>query len=206
MADMDKNTLAVAGALAVGGVALVAYALTRQGGYGGYGLTPVVPYLNHKFGKPYDEELQGLTEPVPLGDPIAITRPMVLYQGSGIDTYTFLRILQVQGGATYTVYGSGLAGIHLQEATSQTLMQLVAEDQIQPDGTQAPILAAYPYPGVGPNPLCDGAEPRLGLAWALIEIYLKRDPADGFDGFSAPLCNARRPVARSIKYLKFSFV
>ena len=103
--------------------------------------------------------------------------------------------------------GSGIAGVHVGPASAETVFNLVADDQPQPEGDPGPRLLAYNWPGpcipVGgcppgiPSCPISGAPPVAGYADVLLEIYQNEaqsgDPADA-DGFSSPTYNGRVPI------------
>ena len=128
------------------------------------------------------------------GQPIMLVDPTVLYQGPGMDTYTYFQVKQIQNGVKVSVQGSGVAGVHVGPATTLPPFHLVAADQPEPPDCPARGLCAYVWPGPEPAPIC-GAPPQPGYADAYLEIYQRRDPQD-HDGFASPTCNGRIPIMR----------
>ena len=185
--------IAIAAAVGLGGVALILLGLKGKAGIGG--LAPLGP--GEFMGSPASAFLEGTgVITVPVMGAIAATRPQVQYSGPGRDAYTYFRIVQNQGGRAVTVYGSGVAGVHVGPANTPTTFDLVSPSQPEPPGCPAQALCAYPWPGVLPTPIC-GGPPRPGPADAVLEVYERRTAADA-DGFSSPTCNGRVPVARKL--------
>lgn len=190
------DVMALAALLGASGVALIAWSLTQR--------KPIADAPN-PLGA--GEKLDGLaslsldqdfTIEVPAAGTglIIVGAPHVRYTGPGRDCYTYAQIKQYQHGQWVTVYGSGIAGIHLPEGTGQQF-NLVPPTQTQPEGCPQLSLCCQKWPGTQENPIC-GAPPARGLASVLLEVYEKRYPVDA-DGFSSPTCNpTRRPVARRV--------
>jgi len=189
----DNKTLGVA--LGIGGLVLVGIALAS----GGKGGQPIPE--GHKFGR-IITEIDGIAGTIHLqaGKPLMLYNPAVEYQGPGIDVFTYFSLRQRQGGSDVTVYGSGVAGVHVGPAGSMMAFRLVSDTQPQPaDGTcnrdgksAGPWMCCYIWgsPSTRPTPIC-GAPPVAGPADILIECFLKAadsgNPADA-DGFSSPTC------------------
>jgi len=177
----------VSAGLVAGGLALLLFSLTKKDG--------IAPVPEGKLETPTSVSLVGPNAiTVAIGATIPILDPIARYQGSGRDTYTHFRVVQVQNGVRVTVQGSGIAGVHVGPAATLTPYHLVAFDQPQPPDCPQQTLCAYPWPGPSPAPIC-GAPPVPGYADAYLEIYQKKDPQD-WDGFASPTCNGRVPVAR----------
>lgn len=189
-----------AAALGIGGIVLIVMATRKQG--------PSIP--TNPLGP--GESLGDLTSPtfsgqvaLPItlarGANLAALRPTVVYQGPGRDTFSYFRVMQVQGGVWTTVYGSGVAGVHVGPASTPTRYDLVSPDEIQPTGCPSQSLCALIYPGPLTTPIC-GAPPQAGPATAVLEIYELKFPADA-DGFSAPTCvhegALRKPVQGGVR-------
>lgn len=193
---------AIAGLLALGGVGLMLLAFRGRDPLGG--LNPWRP----------GEDPQDLRSPnldgagqiaVRRGDPFAALRPTVKYGGPGRDVYTYFRIVQNQGGTWVTVYGSGVAGVHVGPpnpgvTSALTEYYLVSPQEVQPNfpACVSQSLCAFPHPGSNVSPIC-GAPAQPGAAMAVLEIYenqsLSGNPADA-DGFSSPTCNPRVAILR----------
>ncbi len=191
---------AISGVLALGGIGLIV--LGFRGGVSLGATGPLRP----------GETLDTLRSPnldaagqivVSIGDPIAAQRPTARYSGPGRDTYTYFRILQQFGGQWVTVYGSGVAGVHVGPPSGPSALTeyyLVAPNEVQPPFAQcvAQSLCAFIWPGAEVSNIC-GRAPRPGPATAVLEVYqnqhLSGNAADA-DGFSSPTCNSRLPVFR----------
>ncbi len=156
------------------------------------------------FSRAFEQEIGRIQIPAAMAQPntfpISMVRPQWLYQGPGRNAYSHFRLLQVQRGQLVTVYGSGVAGVHVGPAARPTVFDLVSPTQPQPPGCQPQSLCAFPWPGVPPTPIA-GAPPQPGYADAYLEIYedaaLSGDPRDA-DGFSSPTFNNRVPAVRRI--------
>ena len=203
---------AIAGLLGFSGVALILLAFRGKDPLGG--LNPWRP----------GEDPQNLRSPnldasgqitVQRGAPVAALRPTVEYGGPGRDVYTYFRIVQEQGGTWVTVYGSGVAGVHVGPpnpgvTSALTEYYLVAPTEVQPPFAQcvAQSLCAFPWPGTQVSNIC-GAPAQAGSAMAVLEIYenasLSGNPADA-DGFSSPTCNNRVAIFRKEYPNKILFV
>jgi hypothetical protein len=103
-----------------------------------------------------------------------------------------------------SVYGSGVAGVHVGPADTLTEFDLVSPQQPQPEGAQPQSLTAYPYPGTVPTPVC-GVHPEAGPATVWLTVYGKKHVSDA-DGFSSPTCMQRVVVKRSVFPNKIMFV
>lgn len=199
----QSGPLVAAGVLGVGGIALIVYAIAKGGGAPTPATGPLGP--GETMGKPTSPTLDQSTQiPVRRGDRIAAVRPTVTYSGPGRDTFTQFSIKQQRGGQWVTVYASGVAGVHVGPSPSVAPWNLVSPEEIQPPGCPPQSLCAFPFPGVGPNPIC-GAPAQAGPASAYIEVFERRLPQDA-DGFSSPTCNGRIPVAVRVWANKILFV
>ncbi len=183
-------------AIGAGGLFILYRALSR----GDTGRAPTTPpAAGGSFSVLVVPELLDQAGPagIPKGHTLTLSSPSVSYTGPATDAYTYASIQQWQSGRWVTVYGSGVAGIRLPASSGQRRL-LVPETQEQPDwcgGGTGARLCLVSFPGPGPTPIC-GALPKPGLATLLVEIYERASPADG-DGYSAPTCNARKPVLRA---------
>lgn len=202
----------IAGLMAAGGIALVLSGLrsgTGDGGDGGDGggdhggsdifgtISPVSG--NESMGQVSSSGLSAGRIPLQIGQKLALQTPIVGYAGPGRNTYTYARILQQMGvgaGQWVTVYGSGVAGVHIGPAASVFNFPLVSPTEVQdplyPPGSL--VLEQYPGP---PATSISGAPPELGAGTLILEIYQRATTADG-DGFASPTENGRLPIRRSI--------
>lgn len=181
----DSGVVIVAGALGLAGLFLVFKAL----GKGDLARLPDPPAgcglrSGEEMSNPASVTLEGGTATVRVGQTFYIENPTVLYQGPGRDAFTYLRVVQVRGGQAVTVYGSGIAGIHLQPSSAMREMKLVRDDQVQPEGAPQNSLMAYPWPGDPSMPI-SGAPAEPGSADVWLEIYERCAAAD-VDGYAAP--------------------
>lgn len=202
------EVMVVAGLMAVGGVALILLAL-RKGISGAFGpLAPLGPGESLTDIRSANLDAAGVLTLQAHGvQGLPALDPTVIYQGAGRDTFSYFQVKQFQSGQWVTVYGSGVAGVHVGPAPIPTRYHLVSAEECQPTGCPSLSLCAFPWPGnVGVSGLCQGspitqvtpicgAAPIPGHAVAAIEIYERKTAADG-DGFTSPTCNPRIPVAR----------
>jgi len=198
----QTTPLIVAGLMGVGGVVLIVYAIAKGGGAPRPPTNPLEP--GEAMGEPSTPtlELEGQIS-IRRGDRFAVLAPTVPYRGSGRDTYSQFSIKQQQGGQWVTVYASGVAGVHVGPSPSLASWDLVSPDQPQPTGCPGQSLCAFPFPGVGPNPIC-GAPAQQGVASAYVEVF-ERKYAQDADGFASPTCNGRIPVSVRMWPNKFIF-
>ena len=177
----DKEIITLSALLGVTGIGIIVLGLrgaaATMGGIRGVTVT----------------ELESGPKQVSLGDVIQIVAPKALWQGPDRDLFTYLDIRQKQpNGDWASVYGSGVAGLHVPACPQAAWVNLVAPDQPEPPDCAAQGLCAYPYPGrIDPNtgsiptPIC-GAPAQVGPATARLLIFT--------DGFAAPTCNNRKPI------------
>ena len=136
--------------------------------------------------------------PVRIGDAFPAVLPSILYKGPGRDTYTYFRIVQNVGGDWVTVYGSGVAGLHLFASATPQIFALVSTTEIQPAGCPSQSLCAFPWPGEPKVTGICGGPAQPGVATAVLEIYGKMGVEDA-DGFSSPTCVGRMPIDASAR-------
>ncbi len=211
---LSPGVMVFAGLLGAAGITLIVFGL--QGSR--FLLFPLRP--GEKMGDLTSPSFRdGELKRVTIGDPIVCASPTVQYEGAGRDVYTYFSVQQRQQGQWVTVYGSGVAGVHVGPpnpgvTSALTRYYLVSDTEDQNiAGTlngraydlHFPIrsLGALPWPG-SPlvSPIC-GAPPVPGPASAVLLVYqnqsLSNDAADA-DGFSSPTCgsalvnHARKPV------------
>jgi hypothetical protein len=191
MADQKELGLLIG----AGGLVLVGLALA-SGGKPGQRIPD-----GHRFGR-IVTEFDSITgaRPLQAGKPIQLYNPSIEYDGPGIDVFTYLSIRQQLGGSQVTVYGSGVAGVHVGPSSGLRPFRLVSDTQPQPaDGTcnrdgkiAGPWMCAYIWgsPSTRSTPIC-GAPPVLGPADIWVECFFKAsDSGNGADadGFSSPTC------------------
>ena len=179
--------MAISALLAIGGVGMIVLWAMQRGQEGHGDLKPIAP--GEFMSLPISPALEGsAVTPLLIGQVLAVTRPSVIYQGPGRDTFTYAQIKQNigPGGQAVTVYGSGVAGVHVGPASEPTVFDLVAEDQPQTPGCPQYGLCMEGWPGTGVSPIC-GMPPRAGYADVYLQVYQIRDPQDG-DGFTSPTC------------------
>lgn len=203
---------AISALLGLSGVALIIFALRGKDPLGG--LNPWRPGEDPQDLRSPNLELAGQIA-VSRGTPFAALRPTLKYGGPGRDVYTYFRIVQNQGGTWVTVYGSGVAGVHVGPpnpgvTSALTEYYLVSPQEVQPPFPQcvAQSLCAFPWPGANVSNIC-GAPAQPGNATAVLEIYENQsqsgNPADA-DGFSSPTCNNRVAILRKSYPDKILFV
>ncbi|RJO60327.1 MAG: hypothetical protein C4542_09555 [Dehalococcoidia bacterium] len=204
----DDNKMGTALVLGGVGLGLVVLGLARSGGGGQAAdeIGPLAPLgAGEQMGPIHCQTFDGVGAiTVPIGDLVAAVMPTMAYAGPGRDSYAYFRLLQRRGEQWVTVYGSGLAGTHLQPANAPTENVLVPPEQPQPTGCQAQSLCAQIWPGDYLNPIA-GAPPTRGAATAVLEVYERRTPQDA-DGYASPTINGRVPVQRTIWFNKINFV
>lgn len=219
MAKVDNETLALSGLLALGGLSLIVYGLTRGGSESGPTIPTRPPVPGDQWGVPIAPEFEGQGQVrVPIGEYLKARQPSVEYQGPGRNAYTSLLILQRSGSQWATVYASGVAGSRMFTAARLTRYGLVAPGQPQPDGSVGPELWAYPWPGTAVGPIC-GMAPQPGPATAVLAVYgvqsetyegcapaCPPDSAPDYDGFASPTCNPRLAVTFKVYPDKILFV
>ena len=187
------ETIAAAVALGAAGIGLVLIAMGNKGG-GGTCINccaaldgPCGPLnAGETLTRIGVDAFDAATAPyaVAIGQDFTCTDPHVHYEGPGRDAYTYFRIVQQYQGRWVTVQASGLSGTHLQPGNPG----------------QVPLagqLIASVWPGPDPAPI-NGKPPDPGPATLVIEIYERKSPNDGADGYAAPTYNRRIPVARTV--------
>ena len=199
----DTGALAIAGGIALGGIALILLASKGGSQY----IQPVAKLPpGYKLETPTSESLEVAgTINLQIGQPFVCRMPRTFYSGPDLDVFTYFRI--VQNGLT--VYGSGISGRHVGPVSVRTEFYLVPPEQPQPPecADEPQSLCTFLFPGPSPTvaPIC-GAPARPGLADAYLEIYVRSAPADK-DGYASPTCPQqvpegynpyRQPVARRI--------
>jgi hypothetical protein len=195
---MGRNEKMAAAVAAIGGGALLVFLATRKGGDGA--LAPLKPgeTLDSLYTPTLDSSSSVIE--VTIGQPFPVLNPQARYGGSptGRDTYTHFRIVQND----ITVYGSGVAGVHLGVPDGPVAPQqyyLVSPNEPQPAGCPAgQHLCCFPWPGLPPTPIC-GAAPRPGLATGIFEIYECSHPVGDPQHdrcFESPSCIARDASGR----------
>lgn len=189
------EVMAISALLAAGGVGMILlWAMQRsEKGYGD--LRQIAP--GELMSQPISPTLEGSgVVSIRIGEGIAALMPTVMYVGPGRDTFSYFQVKQRQYGEAVTVYGSGVAGVHVGPAAEPMVFPLVAADQPQPGGCPAQALCAFNYPGPpGAENIC-GGPPMPGYGDAYLEIYQRQDPQDG-DGFASPTCgSADVPIPR----------
>lgn len=172
--------------------------------------TPVSGGMSHVSGMSAPYASLPANVSLHIGDILKI-RPLVIYLGPPRSVFTYAKIVQ----NSTVVYGSGIAGVAIgfDNPTAARQYPLVPGDELQPDGTKAPDLWLYPWPGPpgpggspggGGNPggIC-GVPPRPGAAQLFLDVYFRAtesgNTADA-DGFSSPTCNHRTLQAQSQSY------
>jgi len=210
--NVQSGPLVVAGILGAGGIALILYAVAKGGGAPTPGISPL--RAGEAMGQPTSPNVEGAAQiQIRRGDTFAALRPTVTYLGTGRDTFTQFSIRQQQGGQWVTVYASGVAGVHVGPSPQLANWDLVSPQQLQPAGCPGQSLCCFPFPGVGPNPIC-GAPAAAGPASAYLEVFQRVEnitgpwPAGSGDdpGFASPTCNGRIPVAVKVWPNKIMFV
>lgn len=197
--EIRPEVLAVAGLLAVGGIALIILGMGE--GQGAEGFTSLTsPSL-----------VTPQTVPIVFGNALLsgsalATVPTYMYRGPARNVFGYFRIEQKQGTITATVYGSGLTGAALPDTPTPTLYRFVPPDvngqgYLQPTGCpnagqRTFDLCAKSYPGgvlaMGVTDIC-GFYPVPGPADAVLELYGDTRPGEGYE---PPTCTGRIPLAR----------
>jgi len=145
----DRGMLAVAGVVGAGGVALIVWAIARGQGIPLPPLAPLNP--GESMGRPFSASLDssGVIH-LRRGDLLSVLNPTAEYEGPGRDTFSYCSVVQLQGRQWVTVYGSGVAGVHVGPSQSLAAWPLVSVDQLQPPGCAPQSLCMFPWPGPQP--------------------------------------------------------
>ncbi len=177
--QIKPEVLAIAGLLAVGGIALVLIGMGQGAGPG------PVP---EKFGSLTFARIATPSNPgsnvgpgsgtlnVTAGETITVVNPTYVYQGGGKDIFAFARIVQNNAyGNNITVQGSGLSVSRAMQSATPTAQKMVPIANAQPGGclnagTNTFDLCMVPWPGAAQISIC-GAPAQLGPATLLLEIW-----------------------------------
>lgn len=212
MAEQDMTPVwLIGGALAVGGLV---WALSQGQGQGQAprkGITALTSncelqgeQLSNPASLTLEQSGPGYFR-IPIGQTLELKGNTILYQGPGRDVFTAARIIQQMGDQWVTVYGSGIAGIHLYASPVMKEFALVPSD---PPSALGGSLVLYPWPpGPSPtsNPICgQAAVPGLD-AILLLEVFGICSSADA-DGYSSVTCMKRQPLRRHEYDGKVAFV
>lgn len=204
----NTQGLLIAALVGLGGIGLI-YLASKGGGAGPVDSGCLAP--GDEMSLPFGPNLTDSGVITMQGDQtLDVANPAVYYKGAGRDVYTAARIVQDQGAGRglITVYGSGIAGVHLMPSSALAANALVPPSQQQPAGVDPGVLRLYPFRGHDPasNPIC-GWDAFPGPADLYLEVFgICNIARDGVDGFASVTCNNRVPVRRKVWQGKILFV
>ncbi len=222
--QIKPEVLAIAGLLAVGGIALVLIGMGQGAGPGPVqeqlaGLTfqrLATPSNPNSTVSPTSGVLRpartGAIDPTtgqPLYETITVVNPTYVYQGPGKSIFAFARLVSNNiYGNNATVFGSGLSGSFTGVSATpitRPMVPIVTGSPPQPSGclgagSVTPDLCMVEWPGAGPINICGVPAVPGTMASLVLEIW-------AFDGiYTNTSCGAKNLIRSATFPAKVEFV